>query len=62
MEIKGISRVDKRDLHSLTAFADEYSPKKTILVCNERRKRIHKGIEIAPWQEFLKNLWNGNIL
>jgi uncharacterized protein len=62
IEVKGTQRVDKNDLKGLAAFKQEYSPKRTIIVCNEKEKRIHKGIEITPWNNFLKELWNGNIL
>jgi len=61
LEIKGASRVDKSNLKGLLAFMDEYSPKRSIVVCNEREKRIHGKIEIIPWDDFLHELWDGNI-
>ena len=62
LEIKSSSRVDKRDLKNLTAFIEEYSPKKAIIICNEREKRISNKIEILPWKIFLSKLWQGNII
>lgn len=62
IEIKGTSRVDQRDLRSLTAFAEEYSPKKALVVCNEREERLHGNIRIYPWRNFLENLWEGKII
>jgi len=62
IEIKGASRVGKKDFIGLKAFSDEFSPKKSILVCNEKEKRVHDKIEIIPWKIFLKALWEGNIL
>ena len=62
IEIKGTSRVDQRDLRSLTAFAGEYSPKKALVVCNEREERLHGNIRILPWRHFLENLWEGKII
>jgi len=62
IEIKGTSRVDQRDLRSLTAFAEEYSPKKALVVCNEREERLHGNIRILPWRHFLENLWEGKII
>lgn len=62
IEAKGASRVDKRDLNGLTAFTEAYSPKRSILVCNEKEKRLHGKIEIMPWRNFLQELWNENIL
>ena len=62
IEIKGASRVDKRDLNGLAAFIEGHSPKRSIVVCNEREERLHGKIEILPWDNFLHELWRGNIL
>lgn len=62
IEIKGANRIDKRDLNALLAFAEEYSPKRNFLVCNEKEKRLHGKIEILPWSNFLQELWAGNVL
>ena len=62
IEIKGTNRVDQRDLRSLTAFGGEYSPKKALVVCNEREERLHGNIRILPWRHFLENLWEGKII
>ena len=62
IEIKGTNRVDKRDLRGLLAFMEGHSPKRSIVICNEREKRLHNKIEILPWQNFLLELWGGNIL
>ncbi len=62
IEVKGASRIDKKDFNALEAFAEEYSPKRSIIVCNEKVKRLHGKIEIIPWSDFLQELWAGNIL
>jgi len=62
IEVKGTSRVDTRDLKALYAFTGEYSPRKAIVVCNERARRIHGDITIVPWKEFLYDLWEGDII
>lgn len=62
IEVKGASRVDRKDLNSLSAFTDELTPKKSILVCNEREERLHGKIRILPWQKFLSLLWEGKII
>jgi predicted AAA+ superfamily ATPase len=62
LEIKGTSRVDKRDLRSLIAFAEEYSPQKALVVCNEREERLHGNIRILPWRQFMEALWEGKII
>jgi predicted AAA+ superfamily ATPase len=62
VEVKGVRRVDSRDLSPLLAFMDEYSPRKAFVVCNENLRRIQKGITIIPWREFLRDLWAGAII
>ncbi|MCF7877083.1 MAG: AAA family ATPase [Candidatus Omnitrophica bacterium] len=62
IEVKGTQRVDKNNLKGLFAFKEEYLPKRAIVVCNEKEKRVYKGIEIMPWRDFLYHLWKGEIL
>ncbi len=35
---------------------------RTIVVSNEANPRLLDKIEIMPWREFLKSLWNGDII
>ena len=62
VEIKGSSRVSRKNLNGLAAFHEEYLPKRCIVICNEKEKRIQNEIEILPWREFLHELWKGSIL
>ena len=62
VEVKGTSSLDKRDLRPLNSFIELYSPRKSIVVCNEREKRLHGNIHIMPWKEFLHDLWGGRII
>ena len=62
IEIKGVDRIDIRDFKVLRTFHNEYSPKRTYIVCNEKEKRIHDKIEVIPWRDFLTELWAGEIL
>lgn len=62
VEVKGTSRVDNRELRALFAFSESYSPKKTIVVCNEREERKLGNIRIMPWCKFLGELWEGKII
>lgn len=62
IEVKGSGHVDKRDVYGLDAFTEACSPKKSILVCNEKEKRVHGKITILPWKVFLHELWAGKIL
>jgi len=62
IEVKGSSRVDNRDLKSLSAFIQEYSPRKAFVVCNEKAKRVHGQITVIPWRMFLDDLWEGKVI
>lgn len=62
VEVKGTGRLDKRDLNGINSFDREYHPKKSIVVCNEKEKRVYGNILILPWEVFLKELWDGKIL
>jgi predicted AAA+ superfamily ATPase len=62
IEVKGTSRVDKRDLRPLNTFIDQYSPRKSFVVCNEREERVQGKIQIMPWKKFLHDLWEGKII
>jgi hypothetical protein len=48
--------------NSLTAFIEEYSPPKAIVVCNEGEERVHGQIRIMPYRDFLHDLWSGKII
>ena len=62
IEVKGTAQVEKRDLRPLRAFIEEHSPRKALVVCNERAERIHDQIGIMPYRTFLEALWGDKIL
>ena len=62
IEVKGSNRVERKELRPLMAFREEYSPRQTLVVCNERVERIHEQIRILPWRNFLRELWDGKII
>ena len=62
IEIKGSGLIDRKDMHGLEAFIQTYSPKRSIIICDEKEKRLHGKIEILPWNIFLRQLWAGKIL
>ena len=62
IEVKGSHRIDSRDFRGLDGFIEDHRPKKAILVCNEREKRLHGKIVVLPWRHFLDDLWQGKIL
>jgi len=62
VEVKGSSRVEGKDLNGLKAFATDYSPAQSIVVCNEARPRKVGEVLLLPIREFLERLWGGGIL
>jgi predicted AAA+ superfamily ATPase len=62
IEVKGSSRIESPDLRPLKAFNQEHRPAQAFVVCNERLARVHEGIRILPWREFLKMLWAGAVI
>jgi predicted AAA+ superfamily ATPase len=57
LEVKGTSRIDDRDLYALRSFSEEFKPKHSLVVCNEKEERLVGKIRIVPWKPFLAKLW-----
>lgn len=63
IEVKSKSRVSSRDYKGLNVIAEEVGLKRKIVVCGEKmRRRADDGAEIMPPQEFLSELWSGNVI
>ncbi|MDD2715617.1 MAG: AAA family ATPase [Candidatus Wallbacteria bacterium] len=62
VEVKGTSRVEAKEINGLESFREAHPSRKSILVCNEKEKRIHNRIEILPWKNFLDQLWAGKVI
>ena len=63
VEVKGASRVDRRELRPLRSFAEFHNPREKCVVCNEPEERVTEDdIRIVPWRVFLKRLWQGQII
>jgi len=62
VEVKGKNRVHNTDLRPLKAFVQEYGPARAFVVCNERAPQQHENIRVLPWRDFLKMLWNGEVI
>ena len=62
IEVKGTSRVDNKDLRPLKSFILAYRPARAFVVCNEGAARLHEDIRILPCRDFLKMLWNGEVI
>ena len=62
IEVKGARRVDKKDLHGLTAFIEALSPKRALVVCNGAEDRLLGKIKVMYWRHFLEELWQGKVM
>lgn len=66
IEAKITAPIGRQDIRGLIEFTKEHKPKKSIVVGLEPERRIMQiddiQIIVYPIQEFLKNLWNNEIL
>jgi hypothetical protein len=63
VEVKITSNPTTRDQKGLIAFQNDYQPNKAILVCLAKQQRVTANyIHIMPWEAFLHDLWNGQLL
>lgn len=62
VEIKSVEEVLPRHLKGLTAFGEEHPQCRRIIVSHDIIPRNVKGIELMPVSDFLKSLWNGEIV
>jgi len=62
LEIKGADTFNEKMLVGLRALKDESKFKKYILVSRDPVRRTIDGIEVLPFQTFLKELWQGGLI
>ncbi|MBU0579391.1 hypothetical protein KKE34_01990 [Patescibacteria group bacterium] len=63
IEVKGSNQIDGTKLKGLKAFVEEFKPRKAIVISTESRVRvIGQEIEVLPWEEFLRQLWDGEVI
>ncbi len=62
LEIKGVPEIYTHHLKGVRTFQEEYKPKKSIVVSLDKNPRIVNGIQILPWDSFLRELWSGSII
>jgi predicted AAA+ superfamily ATPase len=62
VEVKATDMANEWHLKGLKSFAEEYKPKKLILVSNDPFHRRSDGIDILPWKVFLDQLWAGEVI
>ncbi|MCK4762393.1 MAG: ATP-binding protein [Candidatus Aminicenantes bacterium] len=62
IEVKGAGKLNSRNFVPLLAFMEEHSPRLALMVCNEKVRRVHRGVLVIPWREFLFDLWGGRVI
>jgi predicted AAA+ superfamily ATPase len=62
IEVKASNNIQSRHLKGMLAFEEEFEVKKKIIVCQENLPRKIGNILILPWQQFLQQLWNNEII
>ncbi|MEI7523907.1 MAG: DUF4143 domain-containing protein [Mariniphaga sp.] len=62
VEIKSTDEVKSRHLKGLQAFKEDFLEARTIIVSLDRYPRVMNGVEIIPAEQFLKALWNSEII
>jgi predicted AAA+ superfamily ATPase len=63
IEIKTFKQKSAKDFKGLLAFGEEFPNAKLLAVTFDDTKRIiDNRIEVFPWQAFLQQLWNNNLI
>ncbi len=62
IEIKSTDEVKSRHLKGLQAFKEDFPEARLIIVSLDQYSRIMNGVEIIPAEQFLKSLWNSDII
>jgi len=62
IEIKSSAEVNSRHLKGLKAFQEDFPESRAVVVSMDTSRRIMSGVEIIPVREFLKMLWNDEII
>ena len=62
VEVKSTDLADERHWRGLKAFDEEYSPRRLIVVSQDKEPRRIGKIEVLPWQHFMQALWGNTLL
>ena len=62
IEIKSVEEIQSRHLKGLKAFQEDFPDCRLIAVSFDYRPRITNGVEVYPAVDFLKKLWNNEIV
>ena len=62
IEIKSVEEIQSRHLKGLKAFKEEFPECRLIAVSLDTRSRISNNVEVYPATEFLRKLWNHEVV
>ncbi|MBN2776999.1 MAG: DUF4143 domain-containing protein [Bacteroidales bacterium] len=62
IEVKAADNVQNKHLRGLKQFADDYQPKRSIVVSTDKYYRKSDNIEMMHIEYFLNELWNNRII
>jgi uncharacterized protein len=62
IEIKSTDEVKSRHLKGLQAFKEDFPKARLIIISLDKYSRLMNGVEIIPAEQFLKSLWNSDII
>jgi len=62
IEIKSTDEVKSRHLRGLKAFQEDFPAVRAIIVSLDKYPRVMNGVEIISAEQFLKTLWNSEII
>ena len=62
MEVKATSKASNRDIKGLKALAEEGKHKRFLCISTDPMTRSEQGIEYFYWEDFLRMLWNDEII
>ncbi len=62
IEVKGSQNVHSGHTRGMRALIEEHRVKRAIIVSLDKHPRVlEAGLEVLPWQDFLKLLWEGGL-
>lgn len=62
IEIKSTEEAKSRHTHGLKAFSEDFPEARLIIVSLDKYRRKMNGVDVIPATEFLRDLWQGDIV
>jgi uncharacterized protein len=62
IEVKATENVSEKHLSGIKALSEEIKLKRKIVISHDQKRRVIQGVEVLPVPEFLKSLWNNELI